>query len=292
MKRWILAFASLLAAVLLYAGPAGAIVNGQLDGNLHPEVGALIAEYVQPGEKDVLCSGTLIAPTVFLTAAHCTDFLASLGITDVWVTFDSQFTSSSTLIHGSYVTDPAYNAYAGAGGSSDPHDLAVVLLDTAPSITPAQLPTAGLLNKTDLDDGAERVLLRFDAPLRRAVLPFARARLAQPLREPLDRQRRDLLRRLGRPALPRWGDQQPRSRDHRHRRRSLPRDRQDLPARHTVGPRLPRPVRHATVAVQRRPRAKRGLRRFTLWYHEGRGSAALRECGNGEIRRAEKAHRR
>ena len=77
MKRWILAFASLLAAVLLYAGPAGAIVNGQLDGNRHPEVGALIAEYVQPGEKDVLCSGTLIAPTLFLTAAHCTDFLTS-----------------------------------------------------------------------------------------------------------------------------------------------------------------------------------------------------------------------
>ncbi len=150
MKRWMLAFASLLAAVLLYAGPAGAIVNGQLDGKLHPEVGALIAEYVQPGEKDVLCSGALIAPTVFLTAAHCTDFLASLGITDVWVTFDSQFTSSSPLIHGSYVTDPAYNAYAGAGGSSDPHDLAVVLLDEAPSTTPAQLPTAGLLNSTDL----------------------------------------------------------------------------------------------------------------------------------------------
>src|SRR5712691_709170 len=151
MKRWILAFASLLAAVLLYAGPAGAIVNGQLDGNLHPEVGALIAEYVQPGEKDVLCSGTLIAPTVFLTAAHCTDFLASQGITDVWVTFDSQFTTGSKLIRGSYVTDPAYNAYAGKGGSSDPHDLAVVLLDkAAKGITPVRLPTAGLLESLDL----------------------------------------------------------------------------------------------------------------------------------------------
>jgi secreted trypsin-like serine protease len=151
MTRRLLAVLSLLAAVLLYAGPAGAIVNGQLDGNLHPEVGALIAEYVQPGEKDVLCSGTLIAPTVFLTAAHCTDFLASQGITDVWVTFDSQFTSSSTLIHGSYVTDPAYNAYSGSGGSSDPHDLAVVLLDKAAKGTaPARLPSAGLLNGLDL----------------------------------------------------------------------------------------------------------------------------------------------
>jgi secreted trypsin-like serine protease len=146
-----MALLAVVAGGVLYVGPAGAIVNGQLDGNLHPEVGALIAEYVQPGEKDVLCSGTLISSTVYLTAAHCTDFLASLGITDVWVTFDSQFTSSSKLIHGSYVTDPAYNAYAGAGGSSDPHDLAVVLLDKAvKGITPARLPTAGLLSSIDL----------------------------------------------------------------------------------------------------------------------------------------------
>jgi secreted trypsin-like serine protease len=142
---------ALLGAGLLSASPARAIVNGQLDGNLHPQVGALVAEYRQPGQKAVLCSGSLIAPTVYLTAAHCTDYLASLGITDVWVTFDAQFTDSSTLIHGRYVTDPAYNAYAGPGGSADPHDIAVVLLDTAATgITPVQLPTAGLLESMDL----------------------------------------------------------------------------------------------------------------------------------------------
>ncbi len=150
MGKRLLALLPLVAAALLYAGPSQGIVNGTLDGNLHPEVGALIAEF-QPGEKDVLCSGTLIAPQVYLTAAHCTNYLASLGITDVWVTFDSQFTAKSKLIHGSYVTDPAYNAYAGPGGSSDPHDLAVVLLDTAAKgITPALLPTAGLLDSLDL----------------------------------------------------------------------------------------------------------------------------------------------
>jgi secreted trypsin-like serine protease len=142
---------TLLATGVLAAAPAGAIVNGQLDGTLHPEAGALIAEFRQAGQKEVLCSGSLIAPAVFLTAAHCTDFLASLGITDVWVTFDPQFTDASPLIHGRYVTDPAYNAYAGPGGSADPHDLAVVLLDKpAAKITPARLPTAGLLDTTDL----------------------------------------------------------------------------------------------------------------------------------------------
>jgi secreted trypsin-like serine protease len=141
---------TLLAAGALAAAPSGAIVNGQLDGNLHPQVGALIAETGEGGQKEVLCSGSLIAPTVFLTAAHCTDYLASLGITDVWVTFDSRFTSSSPLIHGSYVTDPAYNAYAGPGGSADPHDLAVVLLDHAAGVTPVRLPTAGLLGTMNL----------------------------------------------------------------------------------------------------------------------------------------------
>ncbi len=144
---------TVLAAGVLAAAPAGAIVNGQLDDNLHPQVGALIAEFRQAGQKDVLCSGSLISPTVFLTAAHCTDFLDSIGITDVWVSFDSQVTSSSPLIHGSYVTDPDYNAYAGPGGSADPHDLAVVLLDKAAAgITPVQLPTAGLLGATELQD--------------------------------------------------------------------------------------------------------------------------------------------
>jgi secreted trypsin-like serine protease len=151
MRRLLAALGLAFAGELLAASPAGAIVNGQLDGNLHPQAGALIAEFRQVGQKEVLCSGSLIAPRVYLTAAHCTDFLASLGITDVWVTFDSQFTSSSPLIHGRYVTDPAYNAYAGPGGSADPHDLAVVLLDrTATGITPVRLPIAGLLGATNL----------------------------------------------------------------------------------------------------------------------------------------------
>ncbi|HYY55673.1 MAG TPA: trypsin-like serine protease [Candidatus Dormibacteraeota bacterium] len=152
MRRIVLAFVPLVTMTLVSALPAAAIVNGQLDGNLHPEVGALIAEYRQAGEKDVLCSGTLVAPTVFLTAGHCTDFLTSIGVSDVWVTFDSKFTASSTLLHGSYVTDPQYG-YSGQGGTSDPHDLAVVLLDrAAKGVTPARLPGQNLLGTTNLSN--------------------------------------------------------------------------------------------------------------------------------------------
>jgi secreted trypsin-like serine protease len=149
VKRGILLLVLAAAVALLAGGRAGAITNGTLDGNLHPQVGALIVADPSSGDKGVICSGSLIAPKVFLTAGHCTAFLSSIGVTDVWVTFDPTFTSSSPLIHGTYVTNPLYG-YSGQGGSSDPHDLAVVLLDQAAAATPVQLPTAGLLDRLDL----------------------------------------------------------------------------------------------------------------------------------------------
>ena len=138
------------------AAPAGAIVNGRLDEGDHPNVGALIAD-IDPDndELDVLCSGTLIDADTFLTAAHCTAFLASLDppVTDVFVTFDTSTNATEegkvgpgvTLLPGSYVTHPDYAGYAGPGGSSDPHDIAVVELDddaalAYPGISPASLP--------------------------------------------------------------------------------------------------------------------------------------------------------
>jgi secreted trypsin-like serine protease len=138
-----------LAGLVLSIGPASAITFGQPDGNRHPNVGAVLADYDpdSPG-PDILCSGTLITPTVFLTAAHCTAFLEAEGISQVWVTFapayDEDSTSLAGLLSGSYVTNPEF----GSGGASDTHDIAVVLLAQAPAgITPAQLPTAGLLDQ-------------------------------------------------------------------------------------------------------------------------------------------------
>jgi Trypsin len=144
---------SVVAVALVWAlsaAPAQAITFGHLDGNVHPYAGALVAAYHldRPGVKDVLCSGTLIAPRVFLTAAHCTDFLPSRGVGrhDVWVTFDASFTQSSSLIRGTYHQHPDYG-YSGHGGFSDPHDLSVIVLDRAVTwIAPARLPKRSLLN--------------------------------------------------------------------------------------------------------------------------------------------------
>jgi len=66
---------------LFAAAPAGAIVGGQRD-TVHTNVG-LVRFTTADGR--FRCSGTLIAPTVVLTAGHCTEGPA----TDVYVSFDT-----------------------------------------------------------------------------------------------------------------------------------------------------------------------------------------------------------
>jgi secreted trypsin-like serine protease len=48
-----------------------AVTDGQLDGDGHPYVVLLLMEV--DGEPMYRCSGTLLSPTVLLTAGHCTD---------------------------------------------------------------------------------------------------------------------------------------------------------------------------------------------------------------------------
>lgn len=66
----------LIATVLLTLGltfstvaPAGAITDGALDGDGHPDVVLLLMEV--GGVPRYRCSGTLLSPTVLLTAGHC-----------------------------------------------------------------------------------------------------------------------------------------------------------------------------------------------------------------------------
>jgi V8-like Glu-specific endopeptidase len=137
------AIATAAAALGILAGTAGqasAITFGTDDGNLHPEVGAMIVQNPD-GTYHLYCSGTLISPTVFLTAAHCGFDLADSGIGDhdVYVTFDQSWVNGeSTLLRGTYHFDPAYGH-----DQRDPHDIAVIVLDApVTGITPATLPAA------------------------------------------------------------------------------------------------------------------------------------------------------
>jgi hypothetical protein len=135
--RRLTAAAAAVAAVLTLAGAALAITYGAPDGNRHPNVGALLAPEAYSDGTWAACSGTLIAPTIFLTAAHC-----DLGVSRLAVTFDSSYVAPTGKTYwGTWRADPAYNQ-----AQSDPHDLAVVVLDKAvKGIAPARLPAAGSL---------------------------------------------------------------------------------------------------------------------------------------------------
>lgn len=135
MRRLILALT--LVAALVTPAPVGAITFGSVDGAGHPNVGGLVSPTRYSDGTWLYCSGTLIAPTVFLTAAHCAE-----DDGPAVVTFDPDYVAGDRTYSGTFHVDPLY-----PGPENDPHDIAVVVLDKAvKGITPARLPAAGSLS--------------------------------------------------------------------------------------------------------------------------------------------------
>ncbi len=147
MKR-VSILAMLILILAVGALPAAAITGGYVDGDAHPNVGLMIADI--DGEPEWRCSGTLIAPTVFLTAGHCTGD----GATGARVWFDTDLTDNeeypyggATSIEGTPVPHPLYGWSGG-----DHHDVGLVILDEAVTdIEPAALPSPALLTQLKKD---------------------------------------------------------------------------------------------------------------------------------------------
>jgi secreted trypsin-like serine protease len=135
-----------LAVSLAVAGASvsSAITDGELDGNDHPFVGLMVAK---DGGGDPLwrCSGTLIAPTVFLTAGHCTEPPAVRA--EIW--FDADLTDAAAHDYpdqgdasGTTITHPRYDPDA-----FYLYDVGVVVLDEPyASAEYGELPTLDLLD--------------------------------------------------------------------------------------------------------------------------------------------------
>ena len=152
--------ALVLVAVLLFTAHVRAITYGFVDTtNAFSNTGAFIVK-APSGRIFPICSGTLIAPAVFLTASHCTLFyeqdLAPDGYT-AYVSFDNpipfgDLTSKSTKLVAvsEVVSNPGYNA-----AQSDSEDIAVLLVDEHQTrgIAPGTLPAAGLLDRLAAQNG-------------------------------------------------------------------------------------------------------------------------------------------
>lgn len=116
-----------LALLMGAVAPVGAITNGELDGNGHPYVGLMVAQDAS-GNPLWRCSGTLLSPTLFLTAGHCTG--APAAHVEIW--FDADVESGypangypfTGQVGGTPYTHPQYNPAA-----FFLYDLGVVVLD-------------------------------------------------------------------------------------------------------------------------------------------------------------------
>lgn len=157
------AFAAIASVVVV---PAGAITDGQPDGDGHPYVGLMVAKDAD-GVPLWRCSGTLMSPTVFMVAGHCTEAPAASAV--IW--FSNGLPTGVPLGAGfpAAGTNPCagITGYPCTGDATgllhthpqyDPnafflHDLGVVTLDTEvtdPNVTGkgfGALPALGALSR-------------------------------------------------------------------------------------------------------------------------------------------------
>ena len=159
-----------LGVVLLFVGLAAvtptavAITGGERD-EVHTNVG-VIRFTTETGR--FRCTGTLISPTVVLTAGHCTGDTGDSPATNVYVSFNTDLpldplsngitpeeraARAANYITGTAHPDPSWD---GKLSISKQHDQGVVVLDAPatskwPGITPAPLLPVGTL---DANQGA------------------------------------------------------------------------------------------------------------------------------------------
>jgi secreted trypsin-like serine protease len=142
-------------------GSPNTIVFGSPDvANTYSNVGAFIIRRTSDGQFVPICSGTLIAPTLFLTAAHCIAYFESIadqGFT-AYVSFRNLIaygtkadapTTASLIAVTQLIPNPGYTQR-----QSDAGDLGILVLAQAPAgVTPATLPSLGLLDDLAAQNG-------------------------------------------------------------------------------------------------------------------------------------------
>jgi hypothetical protein len=155
-SRWLAATTFVLASIAV----GHAIPYGQPDGNAHPYVGELLfyvpddvdPRFADPGSW-YTCSGTLVSPTVVVTAGHCTYGVGANGSStlanggsgdggnDIWINFREAPDFSVLPPSSNYVPDGNAERYADWSAALDSDSNWV----RATASTHPEFPTASFL---------------------------------------------------------------------------------------------------------------------------------------------------
>lgn len=155
-KKTLLVAVAAAAIIAVAIEPIGAVTDGELDGNRHPYVGLMVAQAAD-GTPLWRCSGTLLSPTLFLTAGHCTE--APAAHVEIW--FDADVES------GIPANGYPFNGDAGGRPYTHPNydpraffrfDLGVVVLKKPFAVAQyGALPELNVLDKLAKQRGLQNV---------------------------------------------------------------------------------------------------------------------------------------
>lgn len=147
MKRISATFGAFLLTLGLSVPPVFAITGGELDGEGHPSVGAVLA-FVPNRPTPLLCTSVLVHPRVVLTAGHCLHGFIARGVpaNELVVRFAPDFNAPGALdravadgfIHPDYVPGEERQPYQ--------EDIAALILaEPVTDITPSRRAPLGFM---------------------------------------------------------------------------------------------------------------------------------------------------
>jgi V8-like Glu-specific endopeptidase len=149
-KQHFKAAVAAIVTCLLTSLPAGAVTYGELDGDNHPAVVLILMDI--GGSPAFRCSGTLISPTIVLTAGHCAGAPGEFSGMRIFTESDVQNGNNTYPFGGGPNSVEATNWAAHPLFPTAPffvHDVGMIELESPVELAPGQYGTLPIVDSSD-----------------------------------------------------------------------------------------------------------------------------------------------